>query len=273
MKSKYIFIILLLSIITAGLVVTQRCNVQQPETTIRNAGKSIVTYRIIEEGSSLVAPEKTLRIGEIHRYQGGKKYTLTYQSAGESISWEMELDTPYVFRPDENDMLQIYPGSHSRSDAEDLAPYVATPMEVVEKMLAMVKIEEKDVLYDLGCGDGRIVIAAARKYKVRGVGIDIDPRRILECKENARIAGVKDRVTFIERDVLKVDISTATVVTTYLLPESNELLRPKLESQLKSGTPVITHNYPIPGWEAKERDYVSCKDKEGEIHTIYLYYR
>lgn len=108
---------------------------------------------------------------------------------------------------DENFELELYDGSHGRSDAPDLAPYVPTPDEVVEKMLAMAQIDKDDILYDLGCGDGRIVITAAKKYGIRGVGIDIDPLRISESNANALYAGVENLVDFRLQDVLKVDFS------------------------------------------------------------------
>jgi ubiquinone/menaquinone biosynthesis C-methylase UbiE len=134
-------------------------------------------------------------------------------------------------------------------------------------------VGKDDILYDLGCGDGRIVIAAAKSFKARGVGIDVVPERIRECKEMARGAGVENLVTFIQEDVFKVDISAATVVALYLLPDSNELLRPFLERQLKPGVRVISHNYPIAGWEKKRIDFQEIEDKEGDNHYIYLYRR
>ncbi|MBN2409036.1 MAG: class I SAM-dependent methyltransferase [Candidatus Aminicenantes bacterium] len=146
-------------------------------------------------------------------------------------------------------------------------------MVVVDKMLELGGVGEDDFLFDLGCGDGRIVITAARKFGTRGVGIDIDPQRIDESIRGAKEAGVGSLVEFRLQDVMKAEIRTATVVTIYLLPESNALLRPLLEAQLKSGTPVVSHNYSIPGWEEKEVDYVTLQDGTGQEHTIFVYRR
>lgn len=180
---------------------------------------------------------------------------------------------PYSFRLDENFELELYDGSHGRSDAPDLAPYVPTPDEVVEKMLAMAQIDKDDILYDLGCGDGRIVITAAKKYGIRGVGIDIDPLRISESNANALYAGVENLVDFQLQDVLKVDFSEATVLMVYLLPESLRLLRPIFDTLLAPGTIVVSHNYAVPGWKHKEIDYTFLVQNEEIIHTVYVYRR
>ena len=122
-------------------------------------------------------------------------------------------------------------------------PFVTTPERVVEEMLRMGEVKEDDVLYDLGCGDGRIVVAAAREFGARGVGIDVNPERIKESTERAREAGVSDRVKFIEGNIFDTDLREATVVTLYLLPDVNLRLRPKLLSELKAGTHIVSHNY------------------------------
>jgi trans-aconitate methyltransferase len=152
-------------------------------------------------------------------------------------------------------------------------PYVPTPPEVVDEMLRLAGVRSGDILYDLGCGDGRIVIAAARKFGTRGVGIDLDPQRIEESRRAAKEAGVDGGLEFRLQDVMKADIRRATVVTLYLLPESNALLRPLLEEQLKPGTLVVSHNYSIPGWEDKEVNYVTLQDGTGQDHTIFVYKR
>lgn len=128
---------------------------------------------------------------------------------------------------------------------ELVVPYVPTAPEVVDKMLQMAKVGKQDLVYDLGCGDGRIVIAAAKKYGARGVGVDLDPKRIQEAESNLREAGpeVASRVRFITGDLFQVDISKATVVTLYLLPEINLMVRPKLWKELAVGTRVVSHDY------------------------------
>jgi predicted RNA methylase len=122
-------------------------------------------------------------------------------------------------------------------------PYVPTPQPIVDKMLDLAKVGKRDVLFDLGCGDGRIVITAAKDRGARGTGIDIDPARIKEAKANAEAAGVSSRVTFRQADLFKSDFSQATVVTLYLLPVINQKLRPQLWKQLKVGTRVVSHDF------------------------------
>ena len=128
-------------------------------------------------------------------------------------------------------------------------PFVPTPEKVVDRMLEIAQVGPNDVVYDLGSGDGRIVIAAARKYGARGVGIDIDPERIREARDNARSAGVSDRVEFREGDLFKADLSEATVVTLYLLSSVNLQLRPKLLSELKPGTRIVSHAFDMGDWK------------------------
>ncbi len=132
-------------------------------------------------------------------------------------------------------------------------PYVPTPHEVVREMLRVAQVGKGDVVYDLGCGDGRIVIAAVKDFGAkRGIGVDIDPERIRESNENARKAGLADRVKFFQQDLFETDISDATVVTLYLLPSINVRLRPKLFRELRSGSRVVSH------------DFDMCEQCEGE---------
>jgi SAM-dependent methyltransferase len=127
-------------------------------------------------------------------------------------------------------------------------PFVATEQDVVEEMLRLGRVGKNDVVYDLGCGDGRIVISAAKTYGARGVGVDIDPERVREAKDNAAQAGVADKVTIRQQDLFETDLRGATVVTLYLLPEVNLKLRPKLLSELKPGTRVVSHNFDMGDW-------------------------
>ena len=135
-------------------------------------------------------------------------------------------------------------------------PYVPTDEAVVEEMLKMADVKKTDTLYDLGCGDGRIVITAAQKFGTRGVGIDIDPQRIAEARANAEKAGVSDKVKFIEQDLFKSDFGDATVVTLYLLPSINLKLRPKLW-QLKPGTRVVSHSFDMGDWKPEKQSDVN----------------
>ncbi len=143
-------------------------------------------------------------------------------------------------------------------------PFEPSPPHVVDQMLKLAEVRKSDVVYDLGCGDGRIVITAAKQYGARGVGIDIDPQRIAESQENARAAGVADRVTFRNEDLFEADISGATVVTLFLWPEVNLKLRPKLLRDLKPGTRVVSYYWNMGDW-------VPEKDLEIDGHPVYLW--
>jgi SAM-dependent methyltransferase len=142
--------------------------------------------------------------------------------------------------------------------------FVPTPDEVVDTMQKMAGVTRNDAVYDLGCGDGRIVITAAQKYGARGVGIDIDPERIAEATENARRGGVADRVKIIRGDLFEADISGATVVTLYLLTDLNLKLRPKLLRDLKPGTRVVSHAFSMGDWKPERTAEVAGT-------TVYLW--
>jgi SAM-dependent methyltransferase len=243
------------------------------EITIRNVTKEVVTYSIAPAAHEDKAVEKTLAVGAIDRIPAVDTMVVTYKKYGRDVSYSLYPGKPYSFRYDSAGKIDIWVGAHGRSDAEDLAPFVPTPPEVVTKMLELVHPTKDSIVYDIGCGDGRIVIAAAVTYGAHGVGIDIDPERIKESKENARKAAVEKLVKFREADATKSDFTDATIVTLYLLPESNELLRPKFEKELKPGVLVVTHNYIVPGWEGKEIQSATVSDAEGKEHSIFLYRR
>jgi len=142
--------------------------------------------------------------------------------------------------------------------------YVPTPPEVVAAMLKVAKVGPGDVVYDLGCGDGRIVISAVKDFGAKtGVGIDIDPQRIKEARENVRQAGVADKVTILEADLFTTDISRATVVTLYLLPSLNRKLMPKLMAELKPGTRIVSHAFDMGDW---------APEQELEVNGRHVYY-
>jgi hypothetical protein len=152
-------------------------------------------------------------------------------------------------------------------EKEPEVPYVPTHEKVVAEMLKVAKVGKNDVLYDLGSGDGRIVITAAKQFGTRGVGVDIDPARVTEARENAKKAGVTDKVKFLQQDLFETDITEATVVTLYLLPEVNLRLRPKLLSDLKPGTRVVSHNYDMGDWTPLK----TLTLKVPQEHTIYYW--
>jgi 16S rRNA A1518/A1519 N6-dimethyltransferase RsmA/KsgA/DIM1 with predicted DNA glycosylase/AP lyase activity len=140
----------------------------------------------------------------------------------------------------------------SKPAAPDVV-FVPTPQSVVDAMLELAAVQSTDVVYDLGAGDGRIVITAAKKYGARGVGIEIDPALVKKATENAAAAGVSDRVRFLTQDLFKSDLSDATVVTLYLLQSINERLRPKLVRELKPGTRVVSHVFNMaPEWPSQK---------------------
>jgi len=142
--------------------------------------------------------------------------------------------------------------------------FVPTPQEVVEDMLRLANVRKGDILYDLGSGDGRIAVTAAKKYGIRAVGIDIDPERIREANANAGKAGVTRLVQFRQEDLFKADFKEATVVTLYLLPDLNVKLRPRLWNELKPGTRIVSHQFEMGGWKPE-------KKLESNGHSIYLW--
>jgi hypothetical protein len=267
MRKKYFSLLPIL----VFLMIPYSSTTQSREIAIRNLTKQVVSYSIKTSHASPTSKTMRLEAGELERFSDGSSLIISFESQGHTISYRLDPGMAYSFRNNEDGNLELYEGSHSRIDAPDLAPYVPTPMVVVEKMLEMANVTKTDILYDLGCGDGRIVILAAKKYGTRGVGIDLDPERIKESNAYAKQAGVSDLVEFRLQDVMKSNISEATVVTLYLLPESNALLRPILEEQLMEGTRVISHNYHMPDWQSKEIGYTEVTSGDGEMHTIFVY--
>ncbi len=154
-------------------------------------------------------------------------------------------------------------------DVPVLAPFLATPQSVVEEMLRMAGVGKDDLVYDLGSGDGRIVITAARRYGARAVGFEIEEKLVQESRERARQEGVADLVEFRLQDVMTVDLSPATVVTIYLTQEANLKLRPKLATELRRSARVVSHNYHMGDWVADEVRRV--RSEGGHRHTLYLW--
>jgi SAM-dependent methyltransferase len=150
-----------------------------------------------------------------------------------------------------------------------LAPYLATPEDVVDRMLTLADTTSRDVVYDLGCGDGRLVITAARKYGARGVGVDFDLNRVKESQANARKAGVETLVEFRQQDALTVDVSPATVVTLYLLTSSNLKLRPILTKALRPGARIVSHQFGMGDWQPEMQETLT--EGDGSTHILYLW--
>jgi hypothetical protein len=157
------------------------------------------------------------------------------------------------------------------------APYVPTPTPIVDRMLTLANVGPNDYVIDLGSGDGRLVITAVAKYKARGgMGVEIDPGLVTHATDNAEKAGVADRVKFVEGDLFVADIGQATVVTLYLLPRMMGQVEAKLSKELKPGTRVVSHNYPLPSW--KPMDVMTFETQEkipvsGTTRTVLLLYR
>jgi precorrin-6B methylase 2 len=151
--------------------------------------------------------------------------------------------------------------------------YVPTPPDVVAEMLKTANVGKDDIVYDMGCGDGRIVIAAVEKFGAKkGVGIDIDAARIKECHENARKANVADRVTFLEQDLYETDFSEATVLTLYLLPQLNVRLRPAIFRQLRPGDRIVSHAFDMAEWQADKTIKMPCADDSNDEEPTAYYW-
>jgi tRNA G37 N-methylase Trm5 len=150
--------------------------------------------------------------------------------------------------------------------------FVPTPHQVVDKMLELAQVKKGDVVYDLGCGDGRIVVAAAKKFGVKAIGFDIDPERIKEAQENVRKNGVEHLVTIKQADIFELDLREANVVTLYLLPSLNVRLMPQLK-QLKPGSRIVSHDFDMKGAKPKQVVQVETPNDDEGVgeHTVYLW--
>jgi SAM-dependent methyltransferase len=154
-------------------------------------------------------------------------------------------------------------------DSDRTVPYVPTPPEVVKKMLDMAKVGPDDVVYDLGSGDGRIVIMAAEKYGAKAVGVELDEGRFKESSARLVELGLEKLAKIVRGNLFETDVRPATVVTLYLLPDVNQRLRPRLEKQLRAGARVVSHNYLMETWKAAQEETVTTED--GVSHMVFLY--
>jgi SAM-dependent methyltransferase len=151
-----------------------------------------------------------------------------------------------------------------------IVPYVPTPQKVVDRMLELAQVKRGDVVYDLGSGDGRIVITAAKKYGVKAIGFEIDPERIKESQENIKKAGVGHLVEIRRQDIRTVDLSPASVLTMYLLPEVNMMIRPKIWKEMKPGSRVVSHDFDMGDWKPLKAETIEDGSNWG--HTLYLWH-
>ena len=149
-------------------------------------------------------------------------------------------------------------------------PYVPTPYSVVKAMLKLANVGPDDIVFDLGCGDGRILITAVKEFNVKkAIGVEIDPGRVKLARSRIHEEKLEDYIEIIQGDLFEVDVSNATVVTLFLLTSANEQLRPKLEKELKDGARVVSHEFRIPGWTPIK--VIDVRDENGILHTVYLY--
>ena len=156
----------------------------------------------------------------------------------------------------------------SRNFERSLAPYVVSPQQIVDAMLDMANVKPNELVYDLGSGDGRVLITAAQRYRAKGVGIEIEDKLVRSSEERIAGMGLQDRIRIIHADLRDVDLSPADVVTMYLMTDSNEMIRPKLEQTLRAGTRVVSHEYKVPGWKPNREQWAEANSHG---HVIYLY--
>jgi protein-L-isoaspartate O-methyltransferase len=156
--------------------------------------------------------------------------------------------------------------------SEKLAPYYPTPETVVERMLQLGGLKPGEKMFDLGSGDGRIVIMAASKFKADATGVEFDADLVKESSARIRSLGLEKRARIIHGDIAKQDFSTAALLTVYLLPSSNDKIRPMLEKQLKPGARIVAHDFTFQGWTPVKEEHIE-DDGEGRSHTLYLYVR
>jgi tRNA G37 N-methylase Trm5 len=167
-------------------------------------------------------------------------------------------------------VLSARPATLVLAQEGKIVPYVPTPQEVVDRMLELAQVKAGDVVYDLGSGDGRIVVTAAKKYGVKAIGFEIDPQRIKESQENIKKAGVENLVEIRQQDIRTVDLSPANVLTMYLLPEVNLMIRPNIWKQMKAGSRVVSHDFDMGDWKPLKTEHI--KDGSTWDHTLYLWH-
>jgi tRNA1(Val) A37 N6-methylase TrmN6 len=163
-------------------------------------------------------------------------------------------------------------GAQEKKEGEKLAPYYPTPETVVERMLLLGELKPGEKMFDLGSGDGRVVIMAAQKFKADATGIEIDADLYKQSSDSIKRLGLEKHARIVNGDIMKQDFSSANLLSVYLLPSSNDKIRPMLEKQLKKGTRIVAHDFMFQGWTAVKEEHIE-DDGEGRSHTLYLYIR
>jgi uncharacterized protein (TIGR03000 family) len=223
-----------------------------------------------KDGGKEVTRERKVRV------QAGTETTVDLRQPDESK--EIKEAKPVESKPAESKPVASNPPTSTPPSDDDKAErtpdviFVPTPQEVVDKMLEMAQVKKGDVLYDLGCGDGRIVVTAAKKYQAKATGYDIDPQRVRESMDNVKKNHVEDLATIKKADIFTLDLKDANVITLYLLPDLNVKLMPQLE-KLKPGSHIVSHDFPMRGAKPKEVVHMKAKNDNGVEgdHTIYLW--
>ena len=241
------------------------------EATLRNVTKKPIAYTIMPGPGNRVPRTRTLAVAVVDRIATDLPVEISFDNGRRTMTYLIHPGKPYSFRYDESNIIRVYPGSHGREDAADLAPYVPTPPEVVTRMLEIGAVGPNDVVYDLGCGDGRMVIAAAKTRGSHGVGIELDEALLAECRDAAEKEGVGKLVRFLRLDATKARLTEATILLLYLLPESLETLEPVFERDLAPGVRIVSHDYKIPGWDARIVRTEVIPGENGRDHRIILY--
>jgi hypothetical protein len=241
------------------------------EATLRNVTKKPIVYTILPGPGGRIPRTRTLSVGAVDRLATDLPVEISFDSGRHTTTYLIHPGKPYSFRYDESNVIKVYPGSHGREDAADLAPYVPTPPQVVERMLEIGGVGPHDVVYDLGCGDGRMVIAAAKTRGSRGVGIELDKALFEECQAAVEREGVGKLVRFLRLDATKARLTDATILLLYLLPESLETLEPVFERDLGPGVRIVSHDYKIPGWDDRIVRTEVIPDENARDHRIILY--
>lgn len=242
-------------------------------TTLHNAAPVDLSYLIKPLYVDVTPERRELGAGRTEIFPADSHYEIRVLPEETALVYWLFPGEHYIVREVGEAGLRIFKRSRNFPGALDLAPFVATPMPVVKRMLELAGVNADSVVFDLGCGDGRVVVTAASKYGARGVGVDIDPVRIAEARSRARRAGVEDRVDILRQDIFDTDISPATVVYLYLYPDSNRLLRPFLEEHLRAGAVVVCHDFLMPGWRENLIATHEIENEYGMVATLFIYRR